>query len=228
MPLPNTSRPIEKAKLRDTIYDTLLEWIVDGTLEPGERIRDAELAEHLGVSRTPVREALQQLGHEGLIETMASRSTCVAPLDIAGADHLYPIVWTLDAFAVRLAAAHYGRTERDQMAIANAKLSRALSKGDAKSALTADADFHNTLAIASGNPELVKILGGLRTQLRRLELAYFHTGFGQSSVDEHASIQAALDAGDVDRAVGATLDHWQRGLERFRVGISDLSSTRLA
>jgi DNA-binding GntR family transcriptional regulator len=221
MPLPDTARPLEKATLRDAIYETLHEWIVDGTLHPGERVRDAELAEHLGVSRTPVREALQQLAHEGLVETTANRWTRIAPLNIAGADHLYPIVWALDALAVRLAAPRFGAAERDAMADASTRLDKALERHDSRAALAADADFHGVVAGASDNPDLGRMLTGLRAQLRRLELAYFDAGLGQASVDEHAKILAALSAGDHEGAVAAAGEHWQRSLERFHASASD-------
>ena len=87
----------------DEVYAALLEWIVDGTLGPGERVRDKELAEALGVSRTPVREALQRLEDAGLVETSASRWTRVASLDVAQAEQVYPVVWSLEALAVELA-----------------------------------------------------------------------------------------------------------------------------
>jgi DNA-binding GntR family transcriptional regulator len=103
MPLPNSAPKLNRPAVKDEVYAALLEWIVDGTLGPGERVRDKELAEALGVSRTPVREALQRLEDAGLVETSASRWTRVASLDVAQAEQVYPVVWSLETLAVELA-----------------------------------------------------------------------------------------------------------------------------
>jgi DNA-binding GntR family transcriptional regulator len=80
MPVPPAANKLEKSLMRDDVYSRLRDWIITGTLEPGEKLRDADLAEQLGVSRTPVREALRRLEDEGLIETKQNAWTRVAPV----------------------------------------------------------------------------------------------------------------------------------------------------
>src|SRR4051794_41826036 len=103
MPVPDRA-PLDRDLLRDRGYAALREAIVDGTLAPGERLRDQELCSWLGLSRTPVREAIGRLEQDGLVETAPQRFTRVAPLDRRAARGAFPVVASLHALAARLAA----------------------------------------------------------------------------------------------------------------------------
>ena len=87
---------IQRTFVRQEAYAKLRDWILEGTLAPGAQLRDKELAEQLGVSRTPIREALLRLEGEGLVKTKPNCSTLVTPIDFQHAFHLYSIVWTLE------------------------------------------------------------------------------------------------------------------------------------
>ena len=102
MPIPQT-KILNRTFIRDDVYQSLREWIVRGDLEPGEKLKDKELAAQLGVSRTPVREALRKLENEGLVETSANRWTKVAPITIQDAERIYPIIQKLEELALILA-----------------------------------------------------------------------------------------------------------------------------
>src|SRR3954454_4716455 len=104
MPIPAVPEPIEHLPARESIVDRLRGWIVDGTLAPGEFVRDGEIAASLGVSHTPVREALLQLEREGLIESTPKRWTRVTLLHTADLKRLYPVLIELEALAAHLAA----------------------------------------------------------------------------------------------------------------------------
>src|SRR4051812_9531313 len=102
MPVPATNAPLERDLLKDQAYAAIRDAIVDGTFAPGERIRDQELCEWLGLSRTPVREALNRLEQDGLIETVPQRFTRVTPLDRRAARDAFPVVAALHALAAEL------------------------------------------------------------------------------------------------------------------------------
>src|SRR5579864_6169744 len=102
MPLPDTTPAVTRVCLRDAAYVRLRDWIIDGTLAPNEPLRDEALAEALGMSRTPVREALQRLEDDGLVVTTATRRSYVSPVTLAQAREVFPIVATLERLAVRL------------------------------------------------------------------------------------------------------------------------------
>lgn len=173
MPVPQSVPNLRRPAVKDEVYAALLGWIVGGTLGPGERVRDKELAEALGVSRTPVREALQRLEDIGLAETSASRWTRVAPLDVARAGEVYPVVWALKAMAVSLAERRLTDEDLRAMEEANARLERALGTGDVVGVSWADRDFHDVFVARSLNRESAKILDDFKVKIRRLEIAHF-------------------------------------------------------
>lgn len=216
MPLPDSARSIERSSAREQVYASLREWIVRGTLEPGERLRDGEIAESLGTSRTPVREALRRLEDEGLVQSSASRWTRVAELSQAEATRIYPIVGSLETLAMRLAAPRTGQAEIGQMEDANARLRRAADEASRVGASEADRDFHQVVIDASGNTELIRILEELKTKLFRLEIVYFGgQDLADLSISEHERILEALRSGDHAAAAGAVEHNWRQSLKRL-------------
>lgn len=187
-----------------------------GVLEPGERLRDGSIADSLGVSRTPVREALRRLEDEGLVESSASRWTKVSELDLAEAVRLYPIVWALEPLAVRFAGSRWEETEIERMETANERLRRAVDEGNRVAALEADMDFHRVFADASANTELIRMLEDLKTKLFRLEVVYFGgQELAEHSIAEHERILEALRDGNYVAAAGAVESNWKQSLKRL-------------
>lgn len=192
------------------------EWIVKGVLEPGEKLRDGEIAESLGVSRTPVREAVRRLEDEGLVESSASRWTRVSGLDLAEAARIYPVVWALEPLALRFAGARLGEAEIERMESANERLRLAAVEESTVDASEADRDFHQVFIDASGNAELVRILEELKTKLFRLEVVYFGgRDLADLSISEHERIVEALRAGDYAAAANAVESNWKQSLRRL-------------
>src|SRR5579884_872618 len=125
-----TIQKLESASLRERVYATLRDAIVSGELAPGARLRDQELAGSLGVSRTPVREALQRLEDEGLVETSPRASTRVAPLDARAARDAFPVVAALHALATRYAVRRLTPADIARMRAANERLARLIAAPD--------------------------------------------------------------------------------------------------
>lgn len=209
--------PAGRVLAREQIYQTLRERIIVGAMAPGERVRDAALAEQLGVSRTPVREALQRLADEGLIETVSNRSTRVAALDPGQAEQIYPIIWRLEMLAVKDLPKRLDQADLNQLAAANVALQEALAANDAVAATAADHSFHQIIVAGAGNPELIRVLDDLKTKARRLEIAAF-PGYAQAAgtVLEHGRILDALDAGDRGRAARVIRRDWRQTRKRLR------------
>ena len=190
-------------------YEQLYGLIVYGRLPPGARLAEGPLAEALGVSRTPVREALRQLEDEGLVVTARNRWTRVAPLDLSEGGRLVPILSALEVLALR-SAWPFDPAQVDAMAERTAQLERAIERRRAKDALAADLAFHDVIGSASANPDLVAMLGRLHDRMRRIDLAYWgRPGLARNSVPEHAAIIDAVRAGDEDRAAEALEEHWR-------------------
>jgi DNA-binding GntR family transcriptional regulator len=216
MPLPE-SPPLEKRLYRDDVYTQLREWIVGGTLEPEEKLRDMDLAARLGVSRTPVREALRRLEDEGLVETKQNAWTRVAALDTTLPERIYPILRALEPLALEAAASRITRDDLEHMRESNERVREALTNVDAKRAALEDTELHRRWVLACGNPELLEIIEQLKTQHIRLEIHYWRGGENAfSSVAEHERVIRALETGDAKLARHELEAHWTRALSRWR------------
>jgi DNA-binding GntR family transcriptional regulator len=214
MPLPKSTTPLARVCLSDAAYARLRDWILDGTLAPGEALRDEALGEALGMSRTPIREALRRLEEEGLVVSTATRRTHVSPVTVKQAREVYPIMATLEGFAVRLAAPQMDADALDAMRAANARLAEALAIPDAGEATAADEAVHMAFVTRCGNDELIAVLEDLRSKVRRIERVFWGTDETDRtpSVHDHAALIDALVAGDVAGAEQALACNWERGL----------------
>jgi len=217
MPLPVKEHRINRFTIRDEVYEKLLHWIMEGTLRPGEKIVDKELAEHMGVSRTPVREAIQRLEDKGFVESAANRWTRVSEIPSEEPEMIYPIIWTLEKLALSIAFGLMTNADFTKMEKANSALQNALDHNDPVAASKADEKFHSTFLERSKNIHLINILEDLKIRFRRLEVNYFRgLSYGESSIQEHSAIIAALRSGDIQSAQSILHSNWKRSLERYR------------
>ena len=217
MPLPETT-VLSRSFMRDDVYQSLRKWIVSGELKPGEKLKDKELAAHLGVSRTPVRESLRRLEDEGLVETSPNRWTRVALVSRKDAENIYPIIQQLELLALSQAFPHITSEHVDTMRKLNNQLSDALEGGNAEEAADIDASFHQILIDTAGNAELGTILEHLKIKYHRIELAYFTSSEAMlASVEEHNMLVSALENRDLQGAQDALSQNWHASIERLRV-----------
>lgn len=217
MPIPKKTSRLNRASMRDKVYQTLLEWITEGVLRPGEKLLDKELAESLGVSRTPVREALGRLEEKALVEASANRWTRVSKISMDEAGLIYPIIWSLETLAATLALPHLTTVDLKRMQAINDDLAKAIDDGDAVKASEADAAFHDVYIQKTRNHYLGDILHDLKIKHRRLEVYYFDgCSCAEESLAEHHNIVAAFRAKDLQKAVDLIRSNWQTSLERLR------------
>ena len=140
MPVPPLAGVHKRPLLRDNVFESLRNAIVDGTFEPGERLKDTELEAWLGVSRTPIREALLRLERAGLVIALPGKATIVAPYDQASTLSTQQVVAGLHELAARLAVPRLAEDHISAMADANARFEQALRDADVEAALRADDD----------------------------------------------------------------------------------------
>jgi len=209
MPVPSNRDLVPRRLLRDDAYAALRDAILDGTLEPGERLREVELCAWLGLSRTPIRAALAQLEEDGLVETAPQRFTRVAPLDRVEARDAFELVATVQSLATRLAVPSLTADDFATMREANERFAAALTAGDVDGAIHADDDFHDVFVRASGNGEIPRVLARLVPRLRRLERLQFGSLAGRRSVKQHEGIVASAARGDAEGAAAAVLENWR-------------------
>jgi DNA-binding GntR family transcriptional regulator len=212
MPLPPTPEALSRLSLRDAAYARLRDWILNGTLAPDEPLRDEALAEALGMSRTPIREALQRLEDDGLVVTTPTRRTFVSPVTLAQAREVFPVVADLEALAIRLGASPMDESVLDAMRAANERLAAALAQGDAWSALEADTTLHDAVIAHAGNAVLTSVLAELRSKVRRIEHVFWGGADRTASLADHDELITALRADDREQAQAVLARNWERGL----------------
>ena len=208
VPVPTTSLP-PRALLRDDVFARLRDAIVDGTLAPDEQLRDTELAAWLGVSRTPVREALLELGRAGLVRAIPGRSTVVAPLDRASVRDAQAVVAAMHGLAVRDAVPRLTDEQLDRMRAANADFADAQRRGDIDGALAADERFHAVAVDACGNAAVRTVLAQYEPVLRRAERLRFASHEGTASIVRHERLIALCADHDADGAARLAEQTWQ-------------------
>ncbi|SCF06405.1 GntR family transcriptional regulator [Micromonospora chokoriensis] len=208
MPIPERQGVIPRALLRENAYLSIRDAIVDGTLAPGERLNDADLAQWLGVSRTPVREALARLEEAGLVQTKPGRYTMVTPLDVQAARAAQSVTAAMHELAVRQAVPRLSADEIEAMRAANGRFAAALQAGDVDAAIASDDEFHGVAVTAAANSAIRSVLEQFTPMLRRLERLRFASLHGRDSVAQHQRIIDLCAAHDVERAAVAARDNW--------------------
>ena len=213
-----TGRPraeIGADTLSSRVRDVLLERILHGEIEPGARVRIAPLAEELGVSPTPLREALHQLARDGFLELEPHRGFSVTPLTLAEVRSLYPVLATLEDMA--LASVPPADPDRArELARINDRLLEAI-ESDPHQAIALNALWHRTLIEPCGNQVLLGLVADLRRRLFRYELVFY-----RAEPEEvrhcallHAEILAALRAGRTEAARELLRSHWASDLQQM-------------
>jgi DNA-binding GntR family transcriptional regulator len=209
VPVPAGQGLVAKSLLRDAAYRAIRDAIVDGTLAPGERLNDEQLIGWLGVSRTPIREAVARLEQAGLVQTKPGRFTIVSPLSVRQTRAAQSVAAALHELAVREAVPLMSAAELDAMRAANERFARALRRGDADAALDADDEFHAVAVAASANPVNRSLLEQVTPVLRRVERLRFSSLPGRASVAQHHQIIELCAAGDAEGAALAARANWQ-------------------
>jgi DNA-binding GntR family transcriptional regulator len=208
MPVPKRKAETSRTLLRDQAYVRLRDGILDGTLEPGEQLKDAEIAEWLGLSRTPIREALARLEEYGLVETAPNRYTRVTPLSAGDARDAFMVVAALHSLAASLGVPRVEESELAMMRKANEDFSAALRANNVDRALAADDRFHGVLVQASANREIARSLERLKPKVTRLERARFGSLVGRRSIEQHDQIIVLCASGRAEEAAQAVRENW--------------------
>ena len=183
--------------LVEQVYASLLDAISDGTLPPGARIMQEDIAEQLAVSRQPVLQALRRLRKDGFVLDAPGRGVLVAPLDVTTLVQIYQVRSTLDALAARLAA--QAKAVLDSQLMTQGRL--AARGADIKAMMKADAAFHTAIYVASGNPLIAQTAQTHWHHIRRAMGAVLQLATMRESIwDEHEAIAKAIAQGDETKA----------------------------
>lgn len=207
MPIPSSTAGVDRSLLRDDVYRRLRDAIVDGTFTPGEQLKDGELADWLGVSRTPVREALLRLGTTGLVLAVPGRSTTVTEIDSDAVRDARDVIAAMHSLAVGQMTGKMTEHDLDRMREINKKFAAAVAAGDVTAALDADEEFHRIPVAGLGNHALESVLDHFDPLVRRAERQRFSRE-GHESVQTHDQLIDLLASGDVERAAAVAFEIW--------------------
>lgn len=197
---------ITRVPLRDQVHHALAERILRDELKPGSRISDTTLARELGVSRTPIREALLRMEREGFLEADLGRGFFVKPLSVREVREVYPVLWTLEVLALRTA----GTLPPGRQAELDALNARLEAEDDAERRIDLDGEWHALLLGGCGNEHLMATIAAQKAVIRRYEYAYMqNAGHIPLSTRTHQEIAALAAAGDAEAAVPLLENNWR-------------------
>lgn len=209
--------------LREVVAGQLRMMILDGELKPGQRLVEGQLAQRLGVSRNPVREAMRSLEATGLIEVVPRRGAHVSAIDKCEVHHIQQIRILLEGYVVEQAALRQDRDCMEQIRMCMEAGRQATEQGDSVTAALCHRDFHIAVEKAAGIPFLQQVLDPLRTQTE-LVFSVVTTSRGNITWDEHKDIYDAIAAGDAPLAREMSRRHIMNALESFQDAVEITSA----
>lgn len=196
--------------LRRDAYDALYEAILLGTLPPGERLVEAEIARQMGISRGPLREAIRQLEQDGLVEYRPRRGAVVAELTRERVLDAYSARAEMEGFAARLAAPRMTAPDIARLEELCEAMQRCARQGDSAGLLQADVKFHQTICEIAGNRVLLRLWTSLGPHGWTLFSGAQQRGYGLVALAErHRAVLAALQSGDAVCAEQVAREHTQ-------------------
>lgn len=198
----------EYLPLRDVVFNTLRQAILKGELAPGERLMEIQLAEKLGVSRTPIREAIRKLELEGLVLMIPRKGAEVARISEKSLRDVLEVRRSLEELAIELACERMTQEELKELEEAQKKFGDAIETGDAMAIAETDEHYHDLVYQGTGNDKLVQILNNLREQMYRYRLEYIKDkDKRQILLLEHDHILKALQGRNISEAKMAVREH---------------------
>lgn len=194
--------------LRDVVFQTLRQAILKGELQPGERLMEMKLAERLGVSRTPVREAIRKLELEGLVVMIPRKGAAVANITEKDTKDVLEVRRTLEMFAVEVACDRITPEQLQELKESAKDFEDFKGSADLIRIAETDMKFHEIIYEATQNERLVQMLNNLRENMYRYRIEYLKDpNYYDSLVGEHREILKAIENGDKDHARRCMRDH---------------------
>lgn len=194
--------------LRELVCETIRQAIIDGTFSPGERLMEIQMADEMGVSRTPVREAIRKLELEGFVVMIPRRGTYVADISIRDITEIYEIRTSLDVLAAGLAAERITDDELETLNRLLVEIGQHIADNNMEKIVEIDTAFHDILYQASRNERLCSIINNLREQLTGIRgRSMSYPGRLVETMDEHRSLVDCIAARNVEAAQNAARVH---------------------
>lgn len=198
--------------LRDVVFQTLRQAILRGDLAPGQRLMEIKLSTQLGVSRTPIREAIRMLELEGLVSNIPRKGAMVADITEKDLNDVLEVRLGLEELAILLACERITEDEKKLLEEKSREFADMVEAGaDLSELARTDVEYHDVIYQATKNPRLVQLLNNLREQMYRYRIEYLKDASRrQSLVDEHMLICSCIEKKDVRGAQDTMSEHISR------------------
>ncbi|MEM5634737.1 GntR family transcriptional regulator [Bacillus cereus] len=221
MPVPQNYKKPGRISAKSLVLNQLQNWIIEGVLKPNEKINDGELAEALGVSRTPVREALQILELSGLVEMVPGQKTKIAPIKLDDVSIIYETMAGLHSIIGKQALQNITDADIQLLSEINDHFQHSIEKKTQNKLLELDIQFHNTISSIAKNQYIEPFLENMQLHVLRLEYLFFQNFVPASqSIEEHHSIIQALQKQDEKQMEQIMTQNWLRPMKEIQKIIS--------
>lgn len=199
---------MELLPLRDVVFRTIRQEILTGKLKPGERLREIVISEQMGVSRTPVREAIRMLELEGLVKTFPRRGAEVADITKKELMDVLEVRNALEKLAIELACERISKEQIQKLKDNVAEFETAMEEKDPEKLAMIDEEFHFSIIEATGNDRLIQLLNNIRQQMYRFRFEYLKKEeVYRQLLKEHIEIIENIEEGNVRKATSKMASH---------------------
>jgi DNA-binding GntR family transcriptional regulator len=198
----------EYLPLRDVVFNTLRQEILTGKLKPGERLMEIHLANKLGVSRTPIREAIRKLELEGLVIMIPRRGAEVAQITLKSLEDVMEVRRALDVLAIELACDRMTDEDIEKLHEACTNFDVAVTSKDTRQIAEADVNFHDIIVLSTNNSRLIQLVNNLSEQMYRYRFEYLKDDTTHETLkQEHLEMYQSIVRKDKVTAAKAVRQH---------------------
>jgi DNA-binding GntR family transcriptional regulator len=198
----------EYLPLRDVVFNTLRQEILTGKLKPGERLMEIHLANKLGVSRTPIREAIRKLELEGLVVMIPRRGAEVAQITLKSLEDVMEVRRALDVLAIELACERMSNDDLEKLHVACENFNVAVKTKDTRKIAEADVEFHDIIVASTGNSRLIQLVNNLSEQMYRYRFEYLKDDTTHDTLKkEHLEMYLSIVRKDKETAAKTVKKH---------------------
>lgn len=203
--------------LRDVVFENLREAILEGKLKPGQRLMEVQLAEQLGVSRTPVREAIRKLELEGLVVMLPRKGAYVANMSLKDILDVLEVRASLEGLAASLAAERISEDDINKLKDISEQFKKSTMESDVDALLKQDVEFHECIFKATNNKKLIQLINSLWEQVYRFRVTYMSDyDSSLNIVEEHRCLLEAIIKGDSELSKKYATEHIEKA-EQFMI-----------
>ncbi len=205
------SNKIKRTFVKDEAYNIIHDQIIEGKLAPYTQLKISELSKELGISRTPVREAILKLENEDLVISKANQWTMVAPIRVERLKDIYPLIYDLEAYILRENFSKIDDSFTAKLTAINEKIKEEHMKNNIMKVMELDNDFHDLIISLTENKEIKPILDRLKKRLKRFEICFYKAKDvhkAPSTYNEHKIIIENFKAKNLEGSLAALKKNW--------------------